>query len=194
MRRLSTLLLLIGAAPLDLGAQAIGSDKPGLHVDAREEYYTLDDSTLGGVIARLNSMRLEGEGAALSQGLTRYRVRPSWRPAASDGRCRVAALELRVDITITLPAWSRADEALESERTRWEHIAGAIREHEEAHRDLTLGAAESLLTSLRALEARGCTTLQRAVAAELALAEARLTEAHAELDYNTPSRIVGPSR
>ena len=193
MRRLPTLLLLIGVAPLELSGQAIG-DTPGLHVDAREEYYALDDPTLGGVIVRLNSMRLEGDGTALSQGLTRYRVRPSWRPVASGGRCRVAALGLRVEITVTLPAWSEVDGAPESERSRWEHIAGAIREHEYAHRDLTLGAAEALLTSLGSLEARGCTALRRAVAAELALADARLTEAHEELDRTTPSRLIGPSR
>ena len=139
-------------------------------------------------------MRLEGEGAALSQGLTRYRVRPSWRPAASDGRCRVAALELRVEITITLPSWSEVEEASESDRSRWEHIAGAIREHEYAHRDLTIGAAETLFSSLGSLEARGCTALRRAVTAELALADARLTEAHDELDRSTPSRLIGPSR
>ena len=192
MRRL-TLFLLIGVAPLELSGQAIGSDTPGLHVDAREEYYTLDEPTLGGVLVRLNSMRLEGEGAALSQGLTRYRVRPSWRPAASGGRCRVGGLELRVEITVTLPAWLQVDEASKSDRSRWELIADAIREHEYAHRDLTLGAIEALLTSLGSLEARGCTALRRAVAAELALADARQTDAHVELDRATSSRlIIGP--
>jgi predicted secreted Zn-dependent protease len=194
VRRLPILLLLFGVAPLELRGQATGSDTSGLHVDVREEYYTLDDSTLGGVIVRLNSMRLEGEGGPLAQGLTRYRVRPSWRSAASGGRCRVAALALRVEITITLPSWVEADEASDSERSRWEHIGGAIREHEYAHRDLTIGAAETLLTSLGSLETRGCTALRRAVAAELALADARLTEAHDELDRTTPGRLIGASR
>ena len=116
-----------------------------------------------------------------------------WRQAR-DGRCRVAALELRVEITVTLPDWLDVDEAPWSDRSRWGRISGAIREHEYAYRDLTLGAAEALLTSLGSLEARGCTALRRAVAAELALADAHLTEAHDELDRTSPSRLIGPSR
>jgi predicted secreted Zn-dependent protease len=151
----------------------------------------LEEETLTAVIARLNTMRLEGEGGRLSQGLTQYYIRPEWMPAAASGVCRVGRMQLQVEIVVTLPEWPGAEQAPPSERQRWDEILGAIREHEFAHRDLTIEAAREISDVLSRLEARGCLNLRRAVAGTLSIHGGRLEEAHAELDANTPHRLVG---
>ena len=50
--------------------------RPGLQIVVREDHYRVEQETLGEVIAVLNDMRLEGEQARLSQGLTLYQVLP----------------------------------------------------------------------------------------------------------------------
>lgn len=181
-----------------LPVAALAQDPPtaatGPTVDVREVRYGLDAVTLSEVIERLNSMRLEGPDGPRSQGLTDWHMQPRWRTAASAGTCRVAGLALEVSITITLPDWSRAGSATLDERERWEVIERAIREHEYAHRDLTLEAADELYGSLSGLEARGCMALRRAFEGTLGVAQARLREAHRELDRATPRRLIGASR
>jgi predicted secreted Zn-dependent protease len=151
----------------------------------------VDEVSLSAVIQRLNTQRLEGADAPLSQGLTTYRITPTWQPAASGGVCRVARMTLRVEVTIVLPSWSGAQNVIESERVRWGNIFGAIQAHEHQHRDLTVQAAQELLAALSRLEARGCASLRRAFAGEVARADDRLSEAHEEFDRAAPTRLVG---
>lgn len=184
------IIALIALSPSALYAQ---TEPPpaGIQVDATEQYYPLEQRTLSEVIERLNSTRLGGESAPLSQGLTDWQIRPEWRPEAGGGRCRVTALTLMVRVVITLPEWRHAKTATVSERMRWERIESAIREHEYTHRDLTIDAAGRLYERLSSLEARGCSALNRALRSEMSVADARLTEAHAELDRKTPNRLIG---
>ena len=160
-----------------------------VRVASDEAFYTLPDTTLSGVIARLNRTRLAGAGGQMSQGLTEYHIQPSWRPAGAGGRCRVSNLTLSVQVRITLPSWPGQVNRPEEERASWRTIEDAIRSHEYRHRDLTVHAARSLARDLSALETRGCRALEQAFAGEVALADARLEEAHAQLDRDTPARL-----
>jgi len=92
---------------------------------------------------------------------------------------------------VTLPDWPAAGRAEATERERWTRILGAIRDHELAHRDLIVEAADEITRVLSRLEARGCMNLRRAVAGTLSIHGSRLEEAHAELDAATPERLVG---
>ena len=159
-----------------------GEGGAGVAVETRERFYVLD-----------NAMRLQGPGAPPSQGLTDWRIRPRWRPAASDGRCRVSALRLHVDIVVTLPRWANVGRATPTERERWDRIEASIRDHEHGHRDLTIDAAGELFAKLSSLEAGGCVALRRAFEGEMSLAEARIEEVHDELDRATPRRLIGGS-
>lgn len=163
--------------------------RQAVRAETSERYYEVGAETISGVIERLNGMRLRGANGPLSQGLTRYDIRPEYRALASGGLCRVSSLRVEVVITITLPSWSMAPSRPDEERKRWTTIQDAIRSHEYGHRDLTIEAAEELAESLRGIEARGCGTLRRVVANELAVADGRLREAHAELDRSTPLRL-----
>lgn len=161
----------------------------GLTVDVSVEYYDVDEPTLTTVIARMNGMRLEGPGAAPSQGLTQYSVVPRWQARASGGVCRAADVEVDVVMTITLPRWPLVETRPDSEQTGWATIETAIREHEFIHRDLTYSAAVRLLEALQGVEARGCLTLSRVVDSRLAIEGHDLREAHEELDRTTPVRL-----
>jgi predicted secreted Zn-dependent protease len=183
----STLLMVwfVGSFARPAAAQSA----PGVRVETREQRYELPDVTLTGIIERLNSTNLEGSETPLAQGLTQYDIQPDWRPTAAGGRCRASDVELLVRIVITLPTWPGAPGRPVSERTSWQTIESAIREHEYLHRDLTVEAAEALVDSLRRLETSGCRALRQVVAGEIALAGDRLREAHAELDRSTPKRL-----
>jgi len=186
MRRLLTSTLALVSL---YAAQASAQSTAGVRVETREQRYELPEVTLTAVIERLNSTSLEGSEAPLAQGLTQYDIQPDWRPTAAGGRCRASGVELHVRIVITLPVWPGAPRRPASERTSWQTIESAIREHEYTHRDLTVEAAEALVASLRGLETNGCRALRQVVAGEIALAGDRLREAHAELDRRTPKRL-----
>lgn len=162
---------------------------PGIHVDTREEYYDLPDSTLTGVVRQLNAMHLQGPDAPPSQGLTTYQIRPEWSALARGGRCHVRGVEVFVTITITLPRWPRVFDRPVGERERWASIDHAIREHEYLHRDLVVEAAGEILDEIRGLDAQGCGVLRRVVGSKLSIADERLTAAHNRLDETTPRRL-----
>jgi predicted secreted Zn-dependent protease len=176
-------LLLLGPAA---SAQ---EPRDGLHVDAVVEYYDVPGGTFSEVVAAMNQMRVQGPGAPLSQGLTRYHIRPEWVARASGGSCRPGAVKVFVDIVVTLPRWDGVEDRPDDERARWGEIERAIRVHEYRHRDLTIDAADRLLSSIQSLETRGCTALRQVVASTLSVADGRLREAHAELDRTTPNRL-----
>lgn len=181
---IATLFLVLTAAPAS-GRQ----DADELHVNAIEEFYELPDETLSGVVTRMNGARLEGPDGPRSQGLTRYSIRPEWRPGAGGGLCRVTDLQVRVEIVVTLPSWPGAERRPADERSGWATIEQAIREHEYTHRDVTIEAGGALVETLRAIETRGCGTLRQVVATAVSLANGRLTEAHANIDRETPKRL-----
>ena len=183
-------LLLMAVVPLAVAGQREAvCDGDAVQIEFVEVYYTLTDTTLTEVIARLNRTRLAGAGGEMSQGLTEYYIQPSWRPLGVGGRCRVSDLTLRVQIRVTLPEWpSRADRPA-VERASWATIEDAIRSHEHRHRDLTIGAARSLARDLNSLEAGGCRELEQLFSGEVVLAGVRLDETHAKLDRETPERL-----
>lgn len=191
VRRLRGGCVFAAAGACGLLASASAAQEGWSTIAVDERFYALEDETLSGVIATLNGMRLEGPGAPLSQGLTQWSIRPEWRPVAAGGRCRVSDLDLNVRIVVTLPRWVRAERASPTDRERWSRIETSIREHEYRHRDLTLEAAEALFSTLSSLQASGCSALRRAFAGALSLAEARIDAGHAELDRETPSRLIG---
>lgn len=178
----------VAGTPFALPAQA-ASPHEAVRLEASEAYYALPDSTLSGVIERLNRTRLRGAGGQMSQGLTEYHIQPSWRPAGAGGRCRVSDLTLTVQVRITLPSWPGGARRPADEQASWRTIEDAIRTHEYRHRDLTVHAAQSLAHNLEQLRTRGCRALEQAFAGEVALADERLEEAHAQLDRDTPARL-----
>lgn len=184
-------ILLLAVFPLAVAAQheAEAGDSNPVKIEFVEVFYTLPDTTLTEVIARLNRTRLAGAGGEMSQGLTEYYIQPSWRPLGVDGRCRVSDLTLRVQIRVTLPRWPSRSDRPAKERVSWDTIEDAIRSHEHRHRDLTIEAARILASDLNALEAQGCRALEQVFSGEVALAGVRLDEIHAEFDRDTPGRL-----
>ncbi len=185
------LFVLLAVYPLSLSAQGIseGGDSDVVQIEFVEVYYTLQDTTLTEVIARLNRTRLAGAGGEMSQGLTEYYIQPSWRPLVVGRRCRVSHLTLRVQIRVTLPTWPSETDRPPEERASWQTIEGAIRSHEHQHRDLTINAARALADDLNALETPGCRALRQAFSGKVALAGERLDEIHAQFDRDTPERL-----
>lgn len=162
---------------------------PRIDVQVTEREYEVTGDSLEVVVAKLNRMRVPGADGRPSQGSTRYDIVPEYRALAGGGLCRVADLRVDVRIGITLPTWPQLDSRPMEEREGWETIEGAIREHEYAHRDLTVEGARALAASLDGRETRGCGALRQVVRSQLSVHGARIREAHAELDRTTPPRL-----
>lgn len=168
---------------------AAGQVTPTIDVRVTERQYEVKGDSLSVVVSKLNRMRVPGGGGRPSQGATRYDIVPEYRALAGGGRCRVADLRVDVRISITLPTWPELDSRPVDERERWDTIEEAIREHEYAHRDLTVEGARALAESLDGRETRGCGALRQVVRSQLSVHGARIREAHAELDRTTPPRL-----
>ena len=186
--RIGFLVIAACGTPAALSAQDAG-DVQGVRLDTRVEYYEVPDTTLSEAVARLNQTRLQGPQGPPSQGLTRYSIDAEWRAVAGDGACRVEDVVVTVDIVITLPEWPVLAERPENEQRGWAVIDRALRDHEYAHRDLTVEAAKALREDLEGRETVGCGTLEQVVQTALRLAGGRLHEAHEELDRSTPARL-----
>lgn len=184
----AALLTATGLFAQDVGP-AEGDAAPRLDVQVTELEYEVTGDSLGVVVAKLNRMRVPGAGGRLSQGATRYDIVPEYRALAAGGVCRIADLRVDVRISITLPTWPELEGRPVEERERWETIEGAIREHEYAHRDLTVEGAQALAESLDGRETRGCRALRQVVRSQLSVHGAKIREAHAELDRTTPPSL-----
>lgn len=182
MVRLVLFALLAAGGPVHAQETPAPLAVPGLRIEAREERYELDAERFSQVAALLNQMRIEGEDAPLSQGLTRYSIRPEWRYRPTEDGCEVSRATVDVDITIVLPRWPGAQHASEPEKRRWKEVLEAITRHEYTHRDITVELAGKLLATLRSLEAGTCSALGRAAEGALALVDEELQERHAQFD------------
>jgi predicted secreted Zn-dependent protease len=100
-------------------------------------------------------------------GFTRWKIDWSFTSASSDSDCRLQSLQLKTDITITIPKWTPPEEATARLKQRWSAYVVALLAHEEGHKRIVLAATKEVrkrLTELRA--ARTCDELDAIIKRE----------------------------
>lgn len=131
------------------------------------------------LLGEVGPLAADGE---LANGVTDYDLVPRLTPV-SDGRtCRTSGVRVDVRVRILLPEWVDRNRAAMPERRRWQRFLSRLTSHENAHRDITLRAAESLDAELRRLKASSCSRLIRRIDGAIRAAQAGLDDAHAALD------------
>lgn len=181
--------LLWAAALRPLAAQEVegppGGLTPGLQLTVHEDRYPVRQRSLEAAVAALNAGRHDGEGR-WPPGLTEYHLEPRWTYEGTVGRCAVRAVQLTLEITVSIPEWSWLYGATDAERSRWAEVLDGLTEHEYAHRDVTIEVAGALYQHLLFLHAASCRRLGREVERAVAEAEEELRRRHAEVDGVDP--------
>lgn len=100
--------------------------------------------------------------------------------------CRIARLEVRLDVTTRLPEWRPEGKPSGRTRARWEKAAAILARHEAGHREHAVDAAEALRQSLSALAPmKDCQRLDTAIGIELRSAIRRLDSRELRYDART---------
>ncbi|MFN3596871.1 MAG: DUF922 domain-containing protein [Rubricoccaceae bacterium] len=140
-----------GALPTDAAQDSAAR----LRVRAQTVYYDVEGSTEADLLAQLRARGPRWEGEAFF-GLTRaeYGFTHGYREHA--GRCALAAPEVELRVTITLPRWQAPAGAAPALRQRWDRFAQALAAHEDEHRRIAEQGGERLRAALARVEAPAC--------------------------------------
>lgn len=139
---------------------------------------------------RLRVVGPRAAGGELANGVTDYDLVPRLTPVSDGTRCRPRGVRVDVTVQILLPEWVDHEQAPFRERRRWTAFLDRLTRHENAHRDVTLRAAEALDGALRSLEASSCGRLIRRIDGTIRAAQDELDRAHAALD--AADRMLSP--
>jgi predicted secreted Zn-dependent protease len=121
---------------------------PRLSVERREYWVA------GSTAAQLRSMvGLLGpsRGGQSFGAYTDWEVSWSYEPEPVASGHRVAAADVSVCVTITLPRWSAPPTAAAALVAEWEEYVAALEDHELGHRDLALSAGRAVEEAILAL-------------------------------------------
>lgn len=75
------------------------------------------------------------------------------------GSCRIAGIELKVNVVYTLPRWADRDWSTKEMRERWDRYAQNLAAHERGHGEIALQVARMIETDLVGAHADTCATL-----------------------------------
>ncbi len=100
--------------------------------------------------------------------------------------CRIARVEVRLDVTTRLPEWRPVGKPSGRTRARWAEAAAILARHEAGHREHAVDAAEALRQTLSALAPmKDCQRLDTAIGIELRSAIRRLDSRELRYDART---------
>lgn len=75
------------------------------------------------------------------------------------GQCRIAGIELTVNVLYTLPRWADRDFSTRETRARWDRYARNLAEHERGHGEIALQVARMIEADLVGQSAETCAAL-----------------------------------
>jgi predicted secreted Zn-dependent protease len=166
------------------------SPVPGLEVSIDEAFYGVGGLTARDLNRDLFRRALRHEGVRW-QGLTHFRVVYSYLPERSSDGCRAARPRVSVQLVTTLPHWTDRDEAPEVLRSDWDVYMSRLREHEEGHQRIAIGAGHALLEDFADLQAADCETLRHSAAAVAQAYQASVTVEQQVWDEETGHGLDG---
>jgi predicted secreted Zn-dependent protease len=156
--------LLAGNAPAAVDHAGVS----GPVITETRRYYELDATLLEPLRQQLAERALAAGLAGGAIGSTRQDLETRYRLEPLPTGCRLAALSVRMDLTLDLPVWRPAGVTRRELRARWERMIGAITQHEEGHRDNAVRAARELHQRLSALgEDQDCEVLGKQAQREM---------------------------
>lgn len=157
---------------------------PPVRIDDRVEHYTITGSSISRIDAQLRKHAESTENA--DNGYTRSAFEVTSRLEPKQGLCRIAALEVKLNVTTLLPEWQPGHTAWREVRERWAKSLAILERHESGHRANALEAAQALRRTLLALvPKKNCQRVDAAIAIELQTAMRKLEVRDRRYDART---------
>lgn len=170
---------------LSTAAPALAAEGfPGLRVTDHLERYPITGSD----IRHINN-QLQGHSdvsSNTSHGSTRSEIELSTRLEPDAHGCRIARLEVHLNVTTRLPEWHPLRKPSRRTRQEWTQSVAILARHEDGHRGHAVEAAEGLRQTLVDLgPKKDCQRLDLAIAIELQSAVGRLESRERRYDART---------
>ena len=157
---------------------------PALRVTDQIERYPITGSDIRHINLQLQA-NPDASGNT-GHGSTRSEIELSTRLEPDAHGCRIARLEVHLDVTTRLPEWHPVRKPSRRTRQEWTQSAATLARHEDGHRAHAVEAAEDLRKTLIDLgPKKDCQRLDLAIAIELHSAVGRLDSRDRRYDART---------
>ena len=179
---LGACLLLWGCGP----TRASLSDPlpPGLTLEMHEAFYGITASTAEELAEAMRRLGPDVDGDRVP-GATRQDVSFDYQVVRSGPNCRIRAVQVRLEMTTTLPRWLNASAAPAGLRQQWEEFTEAVRRHEEVHKEINLAGARDMLRKVASVSPRSCVHLDRETRAQAGESVQHFGSENARYDRDT---------
>lgn len=131
---------------------------PAIQVRERTTTYPVVGATEEAIRRSLDHGAIGIDGRRY-RGLTDWRIRWRFRYERQGSRCSMARVDVRLEITTTLPRWEPPPEVDPGLEEKWRRYRITLEEHEAGHRDRAVLAANEILRSLRAIRDTDCRSI-----------------------------------
>ena len=157
---------------------------PGITLEMHERFYGITASTAEELAEAMRRLGPE-VGGNRAPGATSQEVSFDYQVARSGTNCRIRAVQVRLEMTTTLPEWLNASAAPAELRRQWEEFAEAVRLHEEVHKEINLAGARDMLQKVSSVSPRSCIELDRETRAQAGASVQRFASENARYDRDT---------
>ena len=149
-----------------------------------QEFYGIIASTAEELAEAMRRVGPEVSGNRVP-GATSQEVSFEYQVVRNGSDCRIRAVQVRLEMTTTLPQWINASAAPTELREQWEEFADAVRRHEEVHIEISLAGARDMLRKVSSVSPRSCTELDRETRAQAGASVQRFATENARYDRDT---------
>ncbi len=129
------------------------SAAPG--VDTETNYYEIYGATAAQLRKEMKLSSSIVENGETFDAYTYWEVswKTNWRP--KNGNCYLTKVSTNVSVRFTLPKWMNRDGAEQNLRSKWDRYYSALIQHENAHKNFGIQAAEDIEKEILALQPNG---------------------------------------
>jgi predicted secreted Zn-dependent protease len=103
----------------------------------------------------------------------------------ANGKCAISQVRVGMHIVVQYPMWQDGGSASDSVRSQWQKLSTSLAVHEQGHVTRNIQTAQSLVSSLRAIQPAGCAAIKAKAASIVADHYARLRASHTSYDTET---------
>lgn len=159
-------------------------------INERTEFYSIYGSSYNELVAEID---LKGPNGYT--GYTNSRFTYEFKTSTSSTGCRVASLQVDVDITYTMPRWENRDVADANLRASWDSSYTALERHEKQHGAIAKQTYNQIIREVRQIGPRSsCGEINGLVASVFNGALADNSERQRDYDQTTDhGRLEGSS-